>query len=240
MTKWWSNSVLDRRKPKNKATINWLTNAKKKENRLSQETRFTWCLARLSSPTVCHTPDLVIYSNSWKYYGNPMREFSAVRGQNWSFRSHYFGSFTVHALTIVIWAIEVLIPTKQGRHRPQTPPPAPGVATWEVVPYTSVGLQLVLLCTLYSQAQGCVCTALQLGGDVEQPWLMSKYDVNHNRATAIGSMRKKLVKIWSRTDKNTHTDRQTRSSQYSFPLLGRSNNPRACAVEAVTAPGHSK
>jgi len=33
--------------------------------------------------------------------------------------------------------------------------------------------------SLYSQAQGCVCTALQLGGDVEQPWLMSIYDVIH-------------------------------------------------------------
>ena len=42
----------------------------------------------------------------------------------------------------------------------------------------SVGLQLVLLCTVYSQARGCVCAALQLGGDVEQSWLMSKYDVH--------------------------------------------------------------
>jgi len=43
-------------------------------------------------------------------------------------------------------------------------------------------MQLVLLRTAYSQAQGCVCTAqsaLQLGGDVEQPWLMSLYDVIH-------------------------------------------------------------
>jgi len=66
-------------------------------------------------------------------------------------------------------------------------------------------MQLVLLRTVYSQAQGCVCTALQLGGDVEQPWLMSKYDVIHktgntwttpleeDRATATGN--KKLVKI---------------------------------------------
>ena len=45
----------------------------------------------------------------------------------------------------------------------------------------SVGLQLVLLRTFYSQALGCVsvCTALQLGGDVEQPWIMNKYDVIH-------------------------------------------------------------
>ena len=62
----------------------------------------------------------------------------------------------------------------------QTADSAPGVATREVtlsarkvVPC----LQLVLLCTVYSRAQGCVCTVLQLGGDVEQPWLMSKYDV---------------------------------------------------------------
>ena len=43
-------------------------------------------------------------------------------------------------------------------------------------------MRLVLLRTAYSQAQGCVCTAqsaLQLGGDVEQPWLMSLYDVIH-------------------------------------------------------------
>jgi len=40
-------------------------------------------------------------------------------------------------------------------------------------------MQLVLLRTVYSQAHGCVCTQLQLGGDVEQPWLMSKYDVIH-------------------------------------------------------------
>jgi len=65
----------------------------------------------------------------------------------------------------------------------QTADSAPGVASWEVtlsaqkVVRASVGLQLVLLRTIYSQAQGCVCTALQLGGDVEQPWLMSKYDV---------------------------------------------------------------
>jgi len=68
---------------------------------------------------------------------------------------------------------------------------------------------MVLLRTGYSQAQGCVCTALRQGGDVEQPWLMSKYDVIHktgstqrittppeeDRATAIGNMHKKLVKI---------------------------------------------
>ena len=52
----------------------------------------------------------------------------------------------------------------------------PGVATREVtlsarkvVPRASVGLQQVLLRTVYSQAQGFVCAALQLGGDVEQP-----------------------------------------------------------------------
>jgi len=41
------------------------------------------------------------------------------------------------------------------------------------------GLQLVLLRTVYSQAQGCVCTAVQLGGDVEQPCLMCKYNAIH-------------------------------------------------------------
>ena len=39
------------------------------------------------------------------------------------------------------------------------------------------GLQLVLQRTDYSQAQGCVCSALQLGSDVQQPFLTWKYDV---------------------------------------------------------------
>ena len=41
-----------------------------------------------------------------------------------------------------------------------------------------------------------------MGGDVEKPWLMSKYDVIHetgsteeDRATTVGNMHKKLVKI---------------------------------------------
>jgi len=37
----------------------------------------------------------------------------------------------------------------------------------------------VLLLTVYSQAQGCACAALQLGGDVKQPCLMSKHGVIH-------------------------------------------------------------
>ena len=59
--------------------------------------------------------------------------------------------------------------------------------------------------TVYSQDQGCVRTAFQLGGDVEQPWLVSKYDVihktgstqhnstppNEDRAMATGNMHKK-------------------------------------------------
>ena len=70
---------------------------------------------------------------------------------------------------------------QQGSHRPQTPPP---LGIYFKRPksspvHASVGLQLVLLRTVYSQAQGCVCTALPLGGDVEQPRLMSKYDVIH-------------------------------------------------------------
>jgi len=29
-----------------------------------------------------------------------------------------------------------------------------------------------------------MCTALQLGGDVEQPWLISKYDIIHKTGNA--------------------------------------------------------
>jgi len=35
------------------------------------------------------------------------------------------------------------------------------------------------LLAVYSQAQGCVSAAPQLGGDVEQPSFMWKYDVIH-------------------------------------------------------------
>jgi len=70
-------------------------------------------------------------------------------------------------------------------------------------------MQLVLLRIVYSQAQGCVCTVFQLGGDVEEPWLVSKYDIirktgstqlittlsEEDLAMALGNMHKKLVKI---------------------------------------------
>jgi len=52
------------------------------------------------------------------------------------------------------------------------------LSAWKVVPWSAV-LQLVLLCTVYIQAQGCLCTAYQLGGDVQQPCLIIKYDVIH-------------------------------------------------------------
>jgi len=55
----------------------------------------------------------------------------------------------------------------------QTPPPVlpPGKLLYapEKQSRASVVQQLVLLRTVCSQAQGCVRTALQLGGDVEQP-----------------------------------------------------------------------
>jgi len=67
-------------------------------------------------------------------------------------------------------------------------------------------MQLVLLHIVYSQAQGCVCTVFQLGG--EEPWLVSKYDIirktgstqlittlsEEDLAMALGNMHK-LVKI---------------------------------------------
>jgi len=65
----------------------------------------------------------------------------------------------------------------------------PGVAAWEVKVTLSArkvvqsarchATGLVLLHTVYSQAQCCVCAALQPDGDVEQPWLTCKYDVIH-------------------------------------------------------------
>ena len=62
-----------------------------------------------------------------------------------------------------------------GRSRPR-----PRVAVWEVTLSTRKVVTCVrwlattvLLRTVYSHAQGYVRTALQLGGDVEQPWLMT-------------------------------------------------------------------
>ena len=92
-----------------------------------------------------------------------------------------------------------------------------------------------LACNWYYCAQfiakpkaACMCTALQLGGDVEQPWLMSKYDVIHktgittppeeDRATAVRNMRKNVAKIGrivlvkhthARTHARTHTHTHT-------------------------------
>jgi len=87
-----------------------------------------------------------------------------------------------------------------------------------------------------------MCTGLQVGGDIKQPWLMSKYDVIHktrstyritmlpeqDRATAIGNMHKKFGEDRTcssedtiadrQTHTDTHTHRRTRSSQYSAPL----------------------
>jgi len=43
--------------------------------------------------------------------------------------------------------------------RPKSSPVSPLACNW-------------YYCAVYSLAQGCVCAALQLGGDVAQPWLM--------------------------------------------------------------------
>ena len=102
----------------------------------------------------------------------------------------------------------------------------PGVATWEVTLNARkvvlcvrwpARLQLILLRRVNSQAQGCVCTALQLGGDVEQPWLMTSsikkevYNVSLRRqrrteprpqaaCTKLVKIGRVGPKIWSRTD----------------------------------------
>jgi len=74
-----------------------------------------------------------------------------------------------------------------------------------------------------------MCTALQLGGDVEQPWLISKYDIIHktgnaecitmppeeDQAMAIGNTHThtKVGENWMCSSEDMimdrHTDRQT-------------------------------
>ena len=53
------------------------------------------------------------------------------------------------------------------------------LSPWGRFPTLCTGVWWAVLRTVYSQAQGCVYTALQLGGDVEQPRITNKYDVIH-------------------------------------------------------------
>ena len=77
-----------------------------------------------------------------------------------------------------------------------------------------------------------MCTALQLGGDIEQPRLLSKYDVIHktgstqrittppeeDRATTTGNMRKKFGD--DRTCSSEQTDRgQTNTHRETDTLI---------------------
>ena len=79
-------------------------------------------------------------------------------------------------------------------------------------------------------AQACACTAFQLGGHVEQRWLMTssiKPEVHNittppqeDRAPAIGNTHKKFGEDRTCSSEDIIADRQTRSLQYSAPLLG--------------------
>ena len=54
---------------------------------------------------------------------------------------------------------------------------------------------MVILRTICSQARGCVCTALQLVGEVEQPSHTSKYDVIHKTgSTCVVNVKDQKVK----------------------------------------------
>jgi len=72
-------------------------------------------------------------------------------------------------------------------------------------------------------------TTLQLGGDVKQPWLMSKYDVIHRkyityhymppekeRATAIDNMHKKFGENRMCSSEDMIADRQTNTQTNTF------------------------
>ena len=100
---------------------------------------------------------------------------------------------------------------QQGSHRPKTPPRCCHQRSYFKRPKSSPVRPLacncmVLLRTAYSQAQGCVCTALQLGSDVEQPWLMSKYKIIKKTEVHNVSLRRQKkprpyvtrIKIWLR------------------------------------------
>jgi len=101
-------------------------------------------------------------------------------------------------------------------------------------------------CAVYSQAQGCVCTALQLGGDVEQPWLMSSstkpevHNVSLRRQSRTEPRphitRKKIGQDQTRSsedmiaDKRTQTDRH---ANHDTPLGGGVNNTPATPYNLI-------
>ena len=144
-------------------------------------------------------------------------------------RQYFFTYLLTYLLTVHSLPVIDQSQTKQ----PQTADTGPGVATWEVTlsaqkqaqSPASVGLQLVLLRTVYSQSQGCVWAAHQLGGDVEQPWLMSKYDVirktgstqhittppEKDRATAMGNRRTEFGEDRTCCSEYVIADRQTQT-----------------------------
>ena len=117
-------------------------------------------------------------------------------------------------------------------------------------------------CTQFiAQAQGCGCTALQLDGNVEQPWLwlMSKYDVIHKPEVHNVSLHhQRRNKPWpyltstkigeDRTcssgdmlvnrQTHRHTDRQTDAHHNTPPSYrGRSNKRRTIGTTDAVA-GH--
>jgi len=74
--------------------------------------------------------------------------------------------------------------SKLSRRQSKTADSAPGVATWDVTLSTKSSPKHPLACNWYYCAQfiakpKAVCALFQLGGDVKQPWLMSKYDIIH-------------------------------------------------------------
>ena len=98
---------------------------------------------------------------------------------------------------------------------------APCVGTWKV----TLSARKVAPCVrwpVYSQAQGCVCTALPLGGDVEQPWLMTSSIKPEVHNVSLRRQRRTEPRPWitctkigeARTcssedviaDRHTHTD----------------------------------
>jgi len=104
-------------------------------------------------------------------------------------------------------------------------------------------------CAVYSQAQGCVCTALQLGGDVKQPWLMSKYVIIHktgstqrittppeqDRATATYNTQK-IGQDQTRSSEDMIADKRTQTDRHAHhdtPLGGGVNNTPATPYNLI-------
>jgi len=120
----------------------------------------------------------------------------------------------------------------------QTADSAPGVATWgvtfsarKVVPCVRWPATGITARTVYSRAQGCVCTALQVGGDVERPWLLR--NMTSSIKTEVGNTHKKFGDDRTHSSRDMIADIQThRHAHHNTPRCHIQGGPKSGATDS--------